>query len=288
MHKILITGATGNVGMALIQTLVESGEKDRILAAVRSVENIPAYFVTHDIKTVAFDLTDQRSFASAFEGCGMLFLMRPPQIAAVDTYFKPLMDALLVSSIKHIVFLSVQGVEKSSFIPHHGIEKLIVQSGLSYTFLRASYFMQNFTGNLQDDLMKDRIFLPAGSARFTLVDVRDIGRVAAHVFIHVQAHAFKSYDITGSETVSFKEMAKQLSEGLGRNIQYQSPGLLRFYWEKRKAKIPLALILVMILLHFLPRFQKPTSCSEWVKKITGKDPVLFEQFIADHRGRWKR
>jgi len=82
-------------------------------------------------------------------------LLRPPQISDVKKYFAPLVETAKKSSIKHIVFLSVQGVDNSKIIPHHKIEKSIVDSKIIYTFLRPAYFMQNFTTTLRNDLVND-------------------------------------------------------------------------------------------------------------------------------------
>ena len=84
------------------------------------------------------------------------------------------------------MFLSVQGAERNLFIPHHKIERRLMSSGVPYTLLRPAYFMQNFTSMLHDELARrHRIFLPAGNARFTLVDVGDIARVAVMLLIHL-------------------------------------------------------------------------------------------------------
>jgi hypothetical protein len=195
-----------------------------------------------------------------------------------------LIESAKKSKIKHIVFLSVQGVEKSSLIPHNQIEKMIEDSKIPYTFLRPAYFMQNFLTSLHEDLvMKKRIFLPAGNARFTLIDVQDIGNVASTILSNVSIYINTKYELTSTEKLTFPEMAIKLSEGLGIKINYLSPNLLRFFFTKRKEKIPFALILVMIMLHYLPRFQKDPTITNWVQTITGHPPISFKQFIQSNK-----
>lgn len=214
----------------------------------------------------------------------MLFLVRPPQISAVKKYFVPLIESAIQLKIKHIIFLSVQGVEKSKIIPHHKIEKLIVASKIQYTFLRPAYFMQNFTTTLKNDLLnKKRIYLPAGNAKFTLVDVRDIGNVAATVLTNVAKHINKSYELTSNKKLSFNEMAEKLSDVLGVKIKYESPNLLHFYRTKHKENTPFMLIVVLIMLHYFPRFQKEPAITNCVKEITGIEPISFETFIKDNK-----
>jgi len=283
MQKILITGATGNVGFETIKALEPLKLNDNLVAGVRDLATDPAKLAGYSLDFVSFDFTDPATYEAALEGCDALFLLRPPQLADVKKYFKPLIECAVDAKVKHIVFLSVQGAPGSRFIPHHKIEKLIAESGLAYTFLRPAYFMQNFTTTLRGDLLeRKQVYLPADNAKFTLVDVRDIGAVAAQVLSHPSQHINQSYDLTSDEPLTFVQMAKKLSEGLGQKIGYESPTLWEFFWNKKREGNSVGFILVLILLHYLPRFQKTPPLSPWVERITGKPPTTFEKFVSDY------
>ncbi|WP_373511407.1 NmrA family NAD(P)-binding protein, partial [Persicitalea sp.] len=117
------------------------------------------------------------------------------------------------------MFLSVQGALGNRFIPHHKIEKLIMKSGMAYTFLRPAYFMQNFTTTLYHDLTTRRlIYLPADNAKFTLIDVRDIGEVAAQALVNPTRYVNQGYDLTSEKPLDFQQMAEKLSQILGQRI----------------------------------------------------------------------
>jgi len=284
MKKVLITGATGNVGLEVLSALKRSDHHLELFAGVRDMELGNEKLTNFNIRKVVFDFMNIDTFSTALEGIDILFLLRPPQISDVKKYFAPLIDTAIKASVEHIVFLSVQGVENSKIIPHHKIEKLIVESKISYTFLRPAYFMQNFTTTLQNDLIKNhRIYLPAGKAKFTLIDASDIGAVAAKVLIEPRNHIDKSYELTNTETLTFAEMAEQISKGIGKTIQFISPNLLQFFMTKRKENMPTMLILVMIMLHYFPRFQKTPKTTEWVKIITGQEPRSFEVFVINNK-----
>lgn len=106
----------------------------------------------------------------SLDGFDSLFLMRPPQIGDIPRYFKPVVDRIAKSSIRRVVFLSVQGAEDMAYLPHAKIEKLLAESGLSYVFLRPGYFMSNLLTTLRADLVeKGEIFLPAGRLKFNWV-----------------------------------------------------------------------------------------------------------------------
>jgi len=284
MTKVIITGATGNVGTEVIRSLQTMDHQLDIYAGVRNTTEHLTKLSDYKANFTLFDFTDVTTYSTAFEGCAILFLLRPPQISEVEKYFKPIVDTCKENGVRHIVFLSVQGVENSKIIPHHKIEKLIVDSGIPYTFLRPAYFMQNFTTTLHSDLVaKRRIYLPAGNAKFTLIDVRDVGAVAAAVLTNTAQHINRSYELTCREKWTFPEMAKVLGNILGTDIQYVSPDLLSFFLTKRKERTATMFILVIIMLHYLPRFQKVPATTDWVEKITLRQPTSFEQFIIDHK-----
>ena len=278
--NILITGATGNVGMSIIKHLTAINGNFKVSAGVRNIEEAEEKLQDLHVSLVNFDFEDVQTFKPSLQGIDLLFLLRPPQLANVDKYFKPLMEEVKRCNIKQIVFLSVQGVEKSKMIPHHKIEKLITDRTITYTFLRPAYFMQNFTTMLRSDLVtRHRIYLPAGRAKFTLIDIDDIGLVAAKVLTEPHKHLNKSYELTNNETLTFYEMADKLSIGLGRKIEFISPNLFQFFFSKRKEGFSTAFIYVMIMLHYFPRFQNTPKTTGWVKTIIGQEPKSFDDFV---------
>ena len=282
--KVLITGATGNVGLAVIKALQKQNHLLDIIAGIRDMKADAKKLATYKVSFQKFDFTDAFTYKTAMQNCEILFLLRPPQITDTQKYFQPLVQAAKDNGVKHIIFLSVQGVQKSSIIPHHKIEKQIVTSGIPYTFLRPAYFMQNFTTTLHADLLNRKtIFVPAGNAKFTLVDVTDIGTVTAKILADIAMYQNKCYELTSNIKLTFKEMAQQLSHGLGIYISYQSPTLLDFFFTKRKEHLSTGYILVLIMLHYFPRFQKEPAVTDCIKKITGVEPLEFDQFVNNNK-----
>lgn len=276
---MLLTGATGNVGIEIIKNLSGKSDEYRLIAGVRNPQSESKILNEYGVETVYFDFEDQTCFENAFTDCDTLFLLRPPQLADVKKYFEPMMAIAVAKNVGNIVFLSVQGAETNSYIPHHKIEKLIEQSGISYTFLRPAYFMQNFTTTLRKDLLENsRVFLPAGKAKFTLIDVEDLGLFASQVLKNPIVHRNKSYELTNHEQLSFGEMADILTQVLDKKVNFISPNLVFFFLEKRKERVPIIFIFVMIMLHYFPRFKSTPKTTNWIEEITGKKPKTFREF----------
>lgn len=288
MKNILITGSTGNVGLEVIHFLSQKSNHINIIAGIRQEKEIKNLLVNYPtISCKIFDFKNIATFDGALQNIQTLFLLRPPQIAEVEKYFRPLLVAAKNKGVKEIVFLSVQGVERSSIIPHYKIEKLIEELGFDYIFLRPSYFMQNLTTTLLKDIQqKNKIILPAGNALFNWVDVSNIGEVAAELLINFTKHKNQAIELTGYENEHFQTIATMMSNVLGRTIKYESPNLIRFYYLKRKEGLDAGFILVLIMLHFLPRFQKAPKISNFYETLTGKKPTSLLSFLQREKDKF--
>lgn len=288
-ERILITGATGNVGLATLRELMKHPDKSRfdVVAGVRDV-NTWKETVTPD-KLVILDFTDAGTFDAALSGVGRVLLVRPPQLADVDKQFGPFIDAMKRAGVGQVVFLSLQGVENNSLTPHHKIEKLIVESELPFTFLRPSFFMQNLSTTHRDEIrLRDEIFVPAGNGRTSFVDVRDIGAVAALALTSSTGeHLHKGYELTGSEALTYGEVAAILTTTLGRKITYRDPSVLRFIWQKwRQEGTSLGFTLIMVALYTVSKLGKAAGLTKETERLLKRPPITFRQFAADYRTVW--
>jgi len=279
--QILITGATGNVGVEVIRYLMSSDHDHTIIAGVRNVERAKTAFKNHPkLHYVAFDFEDPDTFNYALRDIDTIFLLRPPHLSNVDSCFRPLIEKVKEHSIREILFLSVQGAEKSSVIPHNKIEKLISEFDVGYIFLRPSYFMQNLTTTLLSDIQrKGRIVLPAGRAAFNWIDVKNIGEAAAILLTNFSDYKNQAYEITGYENASFYDVAALMNRKVSGRIEYKNVNPLRFFWIKWKDGMPTEIIIVMIALHVLPRFQEEPEISNLYEHLTGKKPTTLAEFF---------
>lgn len=282
MKRILITGATGNIGKQVIKFLTPGNYE--VFAGVRNVNGRfdPSWQATN-IKPVHFDFENISTFQTSLQGIDALFLLRPPHLSDINI-FKPLINAAKQCKVREIMFLSVQGAEKSKVIPHNKIERLITESGIDFIFIRPSYFMQNLTTTLLHDIKaKRQIILPAGKANFNWIDIDNIGELCASLLIDFNGYKNRAYEVTGYENVNFQYITTLINNSLQADLVYKNVNPLSFYLLKRKEEEPAAKILVMIMLHFLPRFSKDPEISNFYEKITGKKPTTLKEFIQRER-----
>jgi uncharacterized protein YbjT (DUF2867 family) len=281
MKKILITGATGNIGVEVVRFFFKNETKNTIIAGVRSVEKAKTLFGAYpNLEYVNFDFENPATFDSALTGIDIIFLLRPPHISDIEYFFRPLIEKVKEKGIKQIVFLSVQGAEKSSIIPHNKVEKLIREHELEYVFLRPSYFMQNLTTTLIDDIQQKRkIILPASNALFNWIDVENIGETTAMILENLEPFKNQAIELTGYENKSFYQVSDTINQLIDNPIQFKNVNPFRFYRIKKKEGMINGMIVVMILLHFLPRFQKPPKISSFYESMTGKKPTSMVDFI---------
>ena len=216
--EILVMGAMGNVGTEVVRSLAAINIPMRV--ADLFPEKIRERF-GKGVQAVHFDFSDPATFADTFKGIRKVFVMRPPQISNIKRDMVPTLEAAKAAGVKNMVFLSLIGIEQNKMVPHYQVEKWILASGLNYTFLRCSFFMQNLnTTHLAEIRDRNELYIPVGFAKTSFLDVRDIGAVAA-LALTEKGHANKAYDLTGSEALDYYHVADMFTEVLGRKITYQ-------------------------------------------------------------------
>jgi uncharacterized protein YbjT (DUF2867 family) len=208
--------------------------------------------------------------------------MRPPHISNTKSTFLPFIEIAKKKGIRHIVFLSLIGVENNKIVPHYKIEKYLLASGIPYTFLRAGFFMQNLNTTHLDDVKKLRkIILPAGKGKTSFVDTRDVAEVGALSLLGNQ-HLNKKYNLTGNKALSYFEVAAILSFVLKQTVTYEPASVLRFYSHMKNQGHKTAFIFVVVALYLVTKFGKAESIYLDIQQLLGRDPISFEKYALDH------
>lgn len=282
-RPIVVTGASGNLGAAVIHALTAAG-----LPARAAGTDPNALGAQHPgIPAVHLDLHDPRTFGPALDGAGGLFLVRPPAIATVGPTLNALLDVAQHGSLDHVVFSSVAGAETNRVVPHHRVETHLRASTLAWTILRPGFFAQNLADAYANDIRDDnRIYLPAGAGRAAFIDARDIGDAAAAVFCDPQAHRGAGYHLTGSRAVSFDEVARLLGRELGRPIAYEPASIVGYFRHACRQGLPAAQAAVQTILHAGLRRGQAEQVDPTLPRLLGRPPRTLEQYIHEHRTAW--
>ncbi|HKL43420.1 MAG TPA: SDR family oxidoreductase [Clostridia bacterium] len=286
-QQILITGATGNVGKETIKKLLNSKlENFNVIAGVRDLNEAKEKLNYNKLRFIKFDFKNKKLIKKSLQHIDKMLLVRPPAISKVKKYILPVIKEAKINDIKHIVFLSLQGVENNPLVPHYKIEKFIKKEKIPYTFLRPSFFMQNLSTTHKKEIKEnDEIYIPAGKGKTNFIDVRDIAEVASLV-LREEEHKNKAYELTGKESLSYYEIANILSEELGRKIVYKDPSIIKFFITKKKEGLSIGKILIMIGLYTVAKLGKANKITNEVQNLLGKEPIKFSEFVKDYKEVW--
>lgn len=274
LQRVLVTGATGHVGAAVIDALAARG--------------LPWCAADLSRRDRFLDYQDPSTWDDALEGCDALFLVRPSSVDHMESTILPFLDAALARGIGHVVFLSVLGAEKNRQVPHHAIERHLRDKNVSYTFLRPGFFAQNLGLAYRADIADDgRLFLPAGRGRVAFVDVRDVAELAALVFEDPDPHRGAVYACTGSEALSFEEAARLMSDVVHRPIRYEAASVGNYVRHLRTRGMPLAQISVQTVLHVGLRSGELEVIDETLGELLGRAPRTLASYVRENAELWR-
>lgn len=281
-NKILLTGISGNVGSAVVDYLKSVNIK--FLAGVRSIEKMEEQ--DDSIEYIHFDFQDATTYETALQGVKKVFLVRPPQLTDVKGIFIPFIQKCKEVGVKQIVFLSLLGAEKNPFPPHHKIEKAILASGIPYTFIRPSFFMQNLsTTHAVDIKQRNDLFIPSGKAKISFIDTRDIGEIIGRTLAE-SGHENKAYTVTGSESITYFQVADSMTKILGRKITYSNPHLFKFRKDMIDRGIKKEFATVMMVLYLTTKLGIANQVTDTAEILLKRKPRTIEDFIKDHAEVW--
>lgn len=275
---ILVTGATGAVGAATVKALQSTGAAFKV--AVRSPEKAKAL----GAEGVAFDWDKPETFIPAFQGVKKIFLLTPVTQFQVG-HTLDVVAAARRTGVQHLVKLSVVGADAEPGIAlgrqHFAAERELKASGIAWTFLRPTFFMQNFVNYYGVNPKQDGpVYLPHGTSKASWVDVQDIGEVGAKV-LTAPGHEGKVYDLTGGEALSSAEALAILGEALGRKYTYVDAPEEAARKAMEDAQSPLWMVDGFAELNFLIKAGYAAGLADGVKQVLGREPRTFRQYAQD-------
>ena len=279
---ILITGASGTVGRAVLEEMRRSGKAFR--AMYRGEED--ARKVPGGVSVVIADFADKESLRRALDGVDTLFLVCSPIPQLVELESN-VIDASRKAGVKHVVQNSALGAgdyPKSFPSWHRVVEDNLKASGLGYTILRPNGFMQNIVAYNAPSIRAEGAFYAAmRNAKTSLIDVRDVGTAAANALNQPVAHAGKIYELNGPEAVSNDEIAERISRISGREVKYVDIPEAAQRKAMLDAGMPEWQVNALIELQQYYVSGKSAGPADTLAKVLGRAPRRLDPFLEENK-----
>ncbi len=274
MSRILVTGATGNVGKFLIHYLLQSGHTVR--AFCRNPEKVD---FPKNVEIFSGDITKKEDVSKALENIDKAFLLMSNDHGSI---FSSCLDSV---KIKHVVLLSSYTVEidwpsKSNYIANHHIEgeSLLIRNKIPYTFLRPSGFMTSAFQWMDTIKSLNKAFIPFPDSAHSVIHPEDIALCASKIFEN-EEHIGKSYLLTGPELLTPRDQITIISKHLGKEIEIikQSQDEIKQSMSKN-----LPSILIDSILELLESKPKVIDVSDNLKSITKTKGFTFSNWVKEN------
>lgn len=283
---LLVTGASGHLGRRATELLLEA-KAGKVIAGTRDPSKISDLAKKGaEVRKVDFD---DPALADAFKGVDRLLLISTD---ALDTPGKRLkqhkaaIEAAKKTGVKHIVYTSMPKPEPGSPIPfapdHYGTEQALEASGMGWTVLRNSWYQENLFHSLPQVLASGKWFSAAGDGKVAHVSREDAAYAAAAALAK-QPNGNSRYDVTGSELLTTKDIAKLASEATGKPIEIVNVTDEQLTRGMIAAGMPAFLAPVFASFDTNTRLGNIAIASDAVQKLTGRAPRSLKIFFSSNR-----
>jgi uncharacterized protein YbjT (DUF2867 family) len=282
-ETILITGATGTVGAETVKAL--SALEVHVRAGCHSLIKGDRFRGLPNVDMVHLVFQDQETLRVAFTGVDRVFLITPLMENQVEEA-KKMIDMARQTGVRHIVRLSASGAGADPGIQlgrwHREVERYLEQSGIAYTHLRPTTFMQNFVTSAAANICESNaIYMPLGHARISFVDARDVAAVA-RVVLTEPGHENKVYEITGPEAITVNDVAHALTQATDRLITYVDVSEEAALKAMQQRHLPNWMIAALAELNSVCKAGHANQVTDTVEKLTGRKPRTIFDFAQDY------
>jgi uncharacterized protein YbjT (DUF2867 family) len=278
---ILVTGGTGTTGRELVRLLQQSGEAFRVLSrdATRAHS-----LLGDDVDVFQGDMNEPEGLAAAFVGVDTLFLLAAPDPSQVEQEGRTL-EVAEAAGVRRVVKVSVLGAADDSPVSfgrwHAYTERQLRDSSFVATILRPHAFMQNTLAFAPAIAATGRFAAPMRDGRIGMIDARDVAAVA-HAVLTSTTHDDRTVDLTGAEAVSYDDVARILSEELGKPVHYDDVPPNEAEKTMLQAGLPSWYADALLTWYALFAAGHASECTPTVQEITGRAPRSYRTFVRDH------
>lgn len=221
--SIVVTGATGALGRLVVDKLLATVPAEQLAAVVRDKEKA-ADLAARGVELRIADYSVPETLAGAFRAGDRVLLISGSEVGQRVAQHTAVVGAAKAAGVAQLAYTGVLGGPDADFqlaAEHKVTERLILDSGLPYTFLRNGWYTENFTENLAPVLAHNAVVASAGDGRIASAARADYAAAAAAALTG-EGHLGKTYELSGDSAWSFAEYAAELSRQTGRTIAYDN------------------------------------------------------------------
>jgi uncharacterized protein YbjT (DUF2867 family) len=277
---ILVTGAAGKTGSAVIRTL--AAQEKNIRALVRRQEQVRPIKGLGAQEVVVGDVRSQATVVQAVQGVQAIYHICPNMSPDEIAIGRTVIMAARSSGVEHFVYHSVLHPQTEA-MPHHWqklrVEEHLFESGLSYTILQPAAYMQNVLAHWDQILEQGRYLVPYSvETRLGMVDLEDVA-AAAVVVLTQSGHAGATYELAGAEVLTQTEVAAILSRQLGHPVQAETMSLEAWKWGVQGAGLgdyQVETLVKMFRYYENHGFWGNPHILNW---LLGRPPTTFADFV---------
>jgi uncharacterized protein YbjT (DUF2867 family) len=274
---IVVTGATGNVGSRLVETLATAGEEVTAVARRISAADVP-----DGVRPVQADLTEPAGLAPVFAGADRVFLLTSGDFMAAGGDVADVVSAAREAGVRRIVLLSSQGVGSGRHAP--SFEEAVNGSGLKWTVLRPGGFASN-AFQWAPSIRADRVVAaPFGDVALPVIDPFDIADVAAAV-LRESGHEGQTYVLTGPEPVSPRQQTAAFSAALGEPVRFVELTEDEARTEMSKFMPPVVVDATLAILGAPTADEQRVDAG--VERVLGRSARTFDEWAARNAAAFK-
>lgn len=283
---ILVTGASGHLGRAVIDHLLDSQgvAPGRIVAGSRSPDTL-ADLTARGVATRKVDFDDPAGLEAAFAGVGTLLIISTDALDGAGTRLRQHRTAVAAAKkagVARIAYTSLPNAETSavSFAPDHlGTERAIEATGLPHLIFRNSWYQENLFMSLPQALKSGQWYTSAGQGRTAFVARDDIAAAIAGALANPPAGS-ATWTLTGSEALTNDEIARLASDAVGRPIQVVHLSDDQLAGGMKAAGVPEAIVPTLVSFDTAARAGDLGTITDDVATLSGRQPRSVSGFLA--------
>lgn len=262
-NKILVLGGTGKTGRRVVERL--------------TAMNLPVAIGSRNTQP-AFDWENSATWAEVLQDINKVYITFQPDLAipsAVET-ITTFVKTAKESGVQHLVLLSGRGEKEAQLC-----ENIVINSGLDWTIIRASWFMQNFSeGFFLDSILANEMVLPKTNSKEPFINVDDIADVVVSALVN-NIHSKKIYELTGPELLTFEKAVSKIAGVKKQNILYQEVSIDEYVDMLRSYELPEDSIWLIKYLFTEVLDGRNESVTNDIEKVLGRKAKDFDNYVVE-------